>query len=39
MGYAFGGSSIKKDKTIKKIVNKQKKEKENKKLGLKTGKT
>ena len=39
MGFAFGGSSIKKDKTIKKVVNKQKKEKENKKLGLKKGKT
>ncbi len=39
MGFAFGGSSIKKDKTIKKIVNKQKKEKEKKKLGLKKGKT
>ena len=39
MGYAFGGSSIKKDKTIKKIVNKKEKEKENKRLGLKKGKT
>ena len=39
MAYAFGGSSIKKDKTIKKVVNKQKKEKETKKLGLKKGKT
>ena len=46
MGYAFGGSSIKKDKTIKKIAEKQNEEKEkrnnekkNKKLGLKKGKT
>ena len=39
MGFAFGGSSIKKDKTIKKIVNKKEKEKENKRLGLKKGKT
>ena len=30
MGFAFGGSSIKKDKTIKKIVNKQEKEKKKK---------
>ena len=46
MGYAFGGSSIKKDKIIKKIAKKQNEEKEkrnnekkNKKLGLKKGKT
>jgi len=46
MGYAFGGSSIKKDKTIQKIVKQQKEEKKkkneekrNKKLGLKKGKT
>ena len=46
MGFAFGGSSIKNDKTIKKIVNKKKEEekknkeeKRNKKLGLKKGKT
>ena len=46
MGFAFGGSSIKKDKTIKKIAKKQNEEKKkenqekkNKKLGLKKGKT
>ena len=39
MGFAFGGSSIKKDKNIKKIVNKQNEEKKNKKLDLKKGKT
>ena len=46
MGFAFGGSSIKKDKTIQKIVKQQKEEKKkkneekrNKKLGLKKGKT